>query len=169
MNCIKGCVWTSKVRDYLVRLLSTAHSPVIPEQRRAELSDAADSRTSRSILESLFREPLIAGVLPQNPRRLFAVSVFSKIIRIAVQLGCVAAIAVGCGLLVFNNIVFGVAPLDSGNWNNQEAAVAKLALTGGVAAGLVTVGILGLLVTYANAFFLGRRSDAFGSGRQQAG
>jgi hypothetical protein len=112
---------------------------------------------------------MISCVLPQNPGRLFAVSVFSKIIRIAVQLGCVAAIAVGCGLLVFNNIVFGVAPLDSGNWNNQEAAVAKLALTGGVAAGLVTVGILGLLVTYANAFFLGRRSDAFGSGRQQAG
>ena len=28
----------------------------------AELSDAADSRTSRSFLQSLFREPLIAGV-----------------------------------------------------------------------------------------------------------
>jgi hypothetical protein len=32
--------------------------------RQAELSDAADSRTSRSFLESLFREPLIADVRP---------------------------------------------------------------------------------------------------------
>jgi hypothetical protein len=31
--------------------------------RKAERSDAADSRTSRSFLQSLFREPLIAGVL----------------------------------------------------------------------------------------------------------
>jgi hypothetical protein len=31
--------------------------------RKAERSDAADSRTSRSFLQSLFREPLIAGVM----------------------------------------------------------------------------------------------------------
>lgn len=92
-------------------------------------------------------------------------SALSKIIRTAIQLGCVAAIAIGSGLFVFNNIVLSVAPLDSGNWNNQEAALAKLALTGGFAAGLVTIGILGLFLTYANAFFFGNRSDASGPGR----
>jgi hypothetical protein len=34
--------------------------------KMAELSNAADSRTSRSILESRFREPLIAAVRQQE-------------------------------------------------------------------------------------------------------
>ena len=43
-----------------------ASIPARQSVRQAELSDPADSRTSRSFLQSIFREPLIAVVLSQE-------------------------------------------------------------------------------------------------------